>query len=231
MKPARQVVKPTTHRSVGIVHVGWFQPEGIVHESELEAAFVRHAVLCPATRTIHAQPFRLAWCDAEGVDRQYVPDYLVTLTDGSRVVVEVRPARFVDQDRAKFSAAAIQLAARQIGYVVITDEHVPETRQQIDRLILRAARGSVAADRIAPAVEIVAAAGIDGLSWSCAIDNAVPESDWHHLVGRRILVADTGVELSSSSRLFLPLNWPGARDHERLQFERWFGCQAWGANP
>ena len=230
MKPARQVVKPTTHRSVGIVHVGWFQPEGIVHESELEAAFVRHAVLCPATRTIHAQPFRLAWRDDDGADREYVPDYLVTLTDGSRVVVEVRPARFVDQDRAKFGAAATQLAAKRVGYVVVTDEHVPETRQQFDRLILRAARGSLAPGRIAHAIDVVAAAGSDGLVWSRALERDVSESDWHHMVGRRLLVADTGVELSLSSRLFLPLNWPGARDHERLQFERWFGCQAWGPN-
>ena len=227
MKPARQVVKPTTHRSVGIVHVGWFQPEGIAHESELEAAFVRHAVLCPATRTIHAQPFRLAWRDDEGTDHEYVPDYLVTLTDGSHVVVEVRPAKFVDQDRAKFGAAAAQLAARRIGYVVITDRHLPETRQQFDRLILRAARGSLAPDRIAHAVDMVTTAGSDGLVWSRALDSEVPESDWHHLIGRCLLAADTGVELSPSSRLFLPLNWPGARDHERLQFERWFGCQAW----
>ena len=230
MKPARQVVKPTTHRSVGIVHVGWFQAEGIVHESELEAAFVRHAVLCPVTRTIHAQPFRLAWRDVEGTDREYVPDYLVTLTDGSRVVVEVRPARFVDQDRAKFSAAAAQLAARQIRYVVVTDEHLPETTQQIDRLILRAARGSLASDRIALALEMVAETGADGLPWSRAMGSKVPESDWHHLIGRRIVAADSGIELAPASRLFLPLNWPGARDHERLQFERWFGCQAWWSN-
>jgi len=230
MKPARQVVKPTTHRSVGIVHVGWFQPEGIVHESELEAAFVRHAVLCPATRTIHAQPFRLAWCDTEGTDREYVPDYLVTLTDGSRIVVEVRPARFVNQDRAKFSAAAASLAAKRIGYTVVTDEHLSAARQQIDRLILRAARGNVMADRIAPALALVGAKGVDGLLWSRALASEVPEPDWHHLIGRRVLVADTGIELSPSSRLFLPLNWPGVRDHERLQFERWFGCQAWGPN-
>jgi hypothetical protein len=61
MKPARQVVKPTTHRSVGIVHASWIHPEGIVHESELEAAFVRHAILCPAVLSILAQPFKLVW--------------------------------------------------------------------------------------------------------------------------------------------------------------------------
>jgi len=227
MKPARQVVKPTTHRSVGIVHARWFQPEGIVHESELEAAFVRHAVLCPAIRAIQAQPFRLPWRDADGVDREYVPDYLVTLMDGSRIVVEVRPAKFVEQDRSKFDAAARSLAAKQIGYVVATDEHVPESRQQLDRLILRAARGNVSPARAASATALVASAGEGGLPWRSALVSEIPEQDWLHLVGRRLLVADTGVTLSASSRLFQPLECPGARDHECLQFERWFGCQAW----
>jgi hypothetical protein len=121
MKPARQVVKPTTHRSVGIVNASWFQPasedgpsrrrsiqiergclqsfcsvamtvteeSGIVHESELEAAFVRLAILCPAVLSIQAQPFRLDWIDEDGIARQYVPDYLVTLSDRHRVAVEV----------------------------------------------------------------------------------------------------------------------------------------------
>lgn len=227
MKPARQVVKPTTHRSVGIVHVGWFQPEGIVHESELEAAFVRHAVLCPAVRAIQAQPFRLAWRDSQGTDREYVPDYLVTLADGSRIVVEVRPARFVAQDRSKFAAAAHSLASKQISYVVVTDEHLADSLQQLDRLVLRAARGNVSAERCASAIALVTNAGEAGLLWSSALVSDIPEQDWLHLVGRRLLAADTGVALSVSSRLFQPLECPGARDHECLQFERWFGCQAW----
>ena len=65
------------------------EESGIVHESELEAAFVRLAILCPAVLSIQAQPFRLDWIDEDGIARQYVPDYLVTLSDRHRVVVEV----------------------------------------------------------------------------------------------------------------------------------------------
>lgn len=227
MKPARQVVKPTTHRSVGIVHASWIQAEGIVHESELEAAFVRHAILCPAVQAIHAQPFRLGWHDADGAEREYVPDYLVTLSDRSRVVIEVRPARFVEKDRLKFDAAATLLAGKGIGFVVITDRHVPEARQRADRLLLRSARGELSGERIARACAMVRDAGVAGLRWDAAIASGISEQDWHFLLGRRHLVADTGIELTLSSRLFLPLDWPGARDHECLQFEHWFGCQAW----
>ena len=227
MKPARQVVKPTTHRSVGIVNASWFQPEGIVHESELEAAFVRHAILCPAVLSIQAQPFRLDWVDEDGNARQYVPDYLVTLSDRHRVVVEVRPVRFVGKDHAKFDATAATLASKEIGFVVVSDEHVSELRQRAGRLILRSARGELTEDKRSRASDLVRAAGTAGLAWEVALASGIFERDWHFLLGRRLVVADTGVELSLSSRLFLPLNWPGARDHERLQFEHWFGCQTW----
>lgn len=227
MKPARQIVKPTTHRSVGIVNASWIQPEGIPHESELEAAFVRHAILCPAVVSIQAQPFRLDWFDGDGVAREYVPDYLVTLSDRHRVVVEVRPARFVDKDCLKFDAAAATLAGNGIGFVVITDGHVPKSRQQAGRFILRSARGKLGGDRISRACDLVRDAGNVGLTWEAAVATGTPELDWHFLLGRRLLVADTGVELARSSRLFQPLNWPGAREHEYLQFEHWFGCQAW----
>src|ERR1700758_190751 len=137
MKPARQIVKPTTRRSVGLIHASWFASDGIPHESELEAAFVRHAVLCTAVMHIHAQPFRIDWVDGKVEQRTYVPDYLVTLRDRSRLVVEVKPAKFVDQDRDKFDAAAGLLAKRRIGFTVITERHVSESLQRAGRLLLR----------------------------------------------------------------------------------------------
>ena len=230
MKPVRQVVKPTTHRSVGIVNAGWVQPEGIPHESELEAAFVRHAILCPTVSLIQSQPFKLDWSAPDGSAGSYVPDYLVTLSDRSRIVVEVRPARFVDKDRVKFQAAALLLAGRGIDYVVITDEHVAEPKQRAARLILRSARGHLSDDLAIQAVGVVSAVGRCGLTLESAIATSIPLTVWRFLVGRRRLIADTGFELHPSSRLFQPLDWPGVKEHERLQFERWFGCQAWRPN-
>ena len=230
MKPARQVVKPTTHRSVGIVNVSWLQPDGIPHESELEAAFIRYAVLCPAVREISAQPFQLPWTDAAGADRAYVPDFQVTLLDGTKVVVEIRPARFIETDREKFDAAARLLGQKRIDFIVISDELLPKELQVLTRLLLRSARGELGADLITRADELVARAGIGGLAWNEALASGIAERDWHHLLGRRRFVSDTGLSLRPTSRLHQPLDWPGARDHERLQFDRWFGCQAWRPN-
>ena len=230
MKPARQVVKPTTHRSVGIVNVSWLQPDGIPHESELEAAFIRYAVLCPAVREISAQPFQLPWTDAAGADRAYVPDFQVTLLDGTKVVVEIRPARFIEKDREKFDAAARLLGQKRIDFIVISDELLPKELQVLTRLLLRSARGELGADLITRADELVARAGIGGLAWNEALASGIAERDWHHLLGRRRFVSDTGLSLRPTSRLHQPLDWPGARDHERLQFDRWFGCQAWRPN-
>jgi len=230
VKPARQVVKPTTHRSVGIVNVSWLQPDGIPHESELEAAFIRYAVLCPAVREISAQPFQLPWTDAAGADRAYVPDFQVTLLDGTKVVVEIRPARFIETDREKFDAAARLLGQKRIDFIVISDELLPKELQVLTRLLLRSARGELGADLITRADELVARAGIGGLAWNEALASGIAERDWHHLLGRRRFVSDTGLSLRPTSRLHQPLDWPGARDHERLQFDRWFGCQAWRPN-
>jgi len=230
VKPARQVVKPTTHRSVGIVNVSWLQPDGIPHESELEAAFIRYAVLCPAVREISAQPFQLPWTDAAGADRAYVPDFQVTLLDGTKVVVEIRPARFIEKDREKFDAAARLLGQKRIDFIVISDELLPKELQVLTRLLLRSARGELGADLITRADELVARAGIGGLAWNEALASGIAERDWHHLLGRRRFVSDTGLSLRPTSRLHQPLDWPGARDHERLQFDRWFGCQAWRPN-
>jgi hypothetical protein len=230
VKPARQVVKPTTRRSVGIVNVSWLQADGIPHESELEAAFIRHAVLCSAVQEIAAQPFRLPWVDSVGVDRTYVPDFQVRLTDGAKIVVEIRPSRYIDQDREKFDAAAQILGQKGIDFVVISDERLPKPLQKLAKIMLRSARGDMASAVASRACDIVTGAGVCGLAWSDALSTEISEQDWHHLLGRRQLVADTGITLLPTSRLHQPMNWPGAREHERLQFDRWFGCQAWGQN-
>lgn len=230
MKPARQVVKPTTHRSVGIVNVSWLQPNGIPHESELEAAFIRYAVLCPAVREISAQPFQLPWTDAAGAARAYVPDFQVTLIDGTRVVVEIRPLRFIAKDHEKFDAASRLLGQKRIDFIVISDALLPKELQALTKLVLRSARGELGADLITRADELVARAGAGGLAWTDALASGIAEHDWLLLLGRRRIIADTGVTLLPTSRLHQPLDWPGVRDHERLQFDRWFGCQAWRPN-
>jgi hypothetical protein len=204
MKPARQIVKPTTRRSVGLIHASWFASDGIPHESELEAAFVRHALLCTAVMHIDAQPFRIDWVDRSVEQRSYVPDYLVTLRDRTRIVVEVKPTKFVDEDRDKFDSAAALLAKKRIGFVVITEKHVPESLQCAGRLLLRSGRGELPKERIASAVARAREGGTTGLSWSEALASGISEQDWHYLLARGLLLADTGVKLTLSSRLFQP---------------------------
>lgn len=79
MTPARQIVKPTPLRSDGVVNSSWVRGGGIAHESELDAAFVWHSILCPTVLSIHEQSFRPDWHDGDGVARECVPDDLTTL--------------------------------------------------------------------------------------------------------------------------------------------------------
>jgi hypothetical protein len=54
-----------------------------------------------------SQPFRLRFETADGDPGEHIPDFLVVLRDGSRWLLDVRPASLVgDEDAVRFAAAA-----------------------------------------------------------------------------------------------------------------------------
>jgi hypothetical protein len=70
----------------------------------------------PQVAAIAAQPFRLRWDDTRrGRGRGHVPDFFARLTDGTGVVVDVRPAsRVPASDAAIFAATGA--ACKQAGW-------------------------------------------------------------------------------------------------------------------
>jgi hypothetical protein len=61
---------------------------------------------------LSSQPFTLTWRDPEGKAVSHTPDYFARLSDGSAVVVDVRPAdRVKPADAAKFGMTVSACAA------------------------------------------------------------------------------------------------------------------------
>jgi hypothetical protein len=64
----------------------------------------------PAVFALASQPFRLVWTDDER-DREHTPDYFARLTDGTGVVVDVRPQSLVDEGAAEVFAVTARICA------------------------------------------------------------------------------------------------------------------------
>ncbi|MFG2940310.1 TnsA-like heteromeric transposase endonuclease subunit [Streptomyces sp. NPDC048282] len=64
----------------------------------------------PAVVALASQPFCLAWAD-DGRDREHTPDYFARLSDGTGLVVDVRPENLVDDDAAEVFAFTARVCA------------------------------------------------------------------------------------------------------------------------
>lgn len=64
----------------------------------------------PAVIALASQPFRLLWADGDR-DREHTPDYFARLSDGTGVVVDVRPESLVDEETAEVFAFTARVCA------------------------------------------------------------------------------------------------------------------------
>ncbi len=94
--------------ATGAVHVGF--------ESWVERDHLMRLDFDPQVSAMVSQPFRLSW-RVEGRQRrvEHTPDYFVRRTDGSGLVIDVRPdERIEPEDAAKFAATAV--ACARVGW-------------------------------------------------------------------------------------------------------------------
>jgi TnsA endonuclease N terminal len=227
MKPARQVVTRSPHRSVGLVNAGWLQQESIEWESPHEQRFIHCVLLLPNLVALKHQPFKIEYRDAAGRLHKYTPDFLVELKDGVRVVVEVKPTRFVDKYRTEFDAAASQLRDAGGQFYVLTEKQVQKDRAKRARLWLKFARQGAADADTVPVLRRVAAAP-DGIPYGELRDLGFSEGAILHLLGRRYLKTNAQFELNPETRLVAIDR--GDLGNERIQFDSWFDCSPWRTN-
>jgi hypothetical protein len=106
---------------VGVVNPGWLLDHAVEHESSLERRFIMVALSCPVVRDIHHQPCEVDLTLACGVTCKYTPDFLLSLVDGSEVIVEVKPEKFVPEHAMKLDAARAAFNLQGIEFEAFTD--------------------------------------------------------------------------------------------------------------
>jgi hypothetical protein len=118
----RKVVTRAPHREVGIVNASWLLDHDVEHESHLEKRFIMVALSCPVVVDVKHQPFEV-WLGPEKTNR-YTPDFLVTFSDGDKVVIEVKPQVFLKKHQSRHEAAKNQLASMGFKFLVVTDKEI-----------------------------------------------------------------------------------------------------------
>ncbi|WP_382323290.1 Tn7 transposase TnsA N-terminal domain-containing protein [Hydrogenophaga sp. UC242_50] len=118
----RAVVTRSPHREVGVVNPGWLLDHSVHHESSLERRFIMVALSCPVVRDIQHQPCEIELTLASGQTCKYTPDFLLSLVDGSEVIVEVKPEKFVPEHAMKLDAAKVAFNRQGREFEVFTDK-------------------------------------------------------------------------------------------------------------
>lgn len=219
MKPARQVISRSPHRTVGSIHASWFQADPIHHESDLEAGIAKTLLLAPTVESIRPQAIKLTYWDGAD-ERTHVPDFLVTLRDKRTAVVEGKPERFVPEHRQKFDACATLLRQRGVDYFVCTDKHADKARVARADELLQAARMAAPAEQLAELIAWVRTSGRATVQET--LSKGYSEMLVEHAVGRRLLLTDPTLDLA-------PGSWLTTQEtaDELLCIEHWLGCSPW----
>lgn len=233
MRPARQVISRSPHRSVGRIAAPWLEgTQFLEHESETEKSFLQLAVTCPVVRDIKAQPFKLSYM-LDGQSSTNIPDYLLTLSAGTGLVVEVKPEKFVPRYKDRFDAISLELAKSGLTYYAVT--HCAPGDAAVNEAALWRRYARTVADEATCSHAKSLASSQGGMTFADLLLAGIPAATIYHLLGRGQLVSSSGFALTPVTRL-LPFMKEESLD-ERVYFEHWIGCTPWrthlaaGATP
>ena len=134
MQPTtRKVVKRAPSHTVRLIPLAHLQIEPVEADSSLERDFIHTAVRFAYIASVRHQPFKLNFEDSS-----YTPDFLLTFKDGSRLVVEVKPADKVDGYRELFDNASSKRQDAGFLFLVADDKTIRrDDRADKARLIRR----------------------------------------------------------------------------------------------
>ncbi|MDE2621663.1 MAG: hypothetical protein KGM83_00535 [Betaproteobacteria bacterium] len=225
MNSVRQVVSRSPKRAVGIVNAKWFQGSPIEFESLLEKSFIQLCLLSPAVRNITHQPFRLPLSDK----RWYIPDFLLTLIDGARVVVEVKPLSKFPKYIDRFDQIAGKLLPHQLPFLVAHDKLITwSNRHRNAARILRyriETSSHISESDILQVVNQAPDSGIliAALQAECHCSMA----DILHLIATRKISVSRDLAITNNSPVFSISK--GEKD-ATFQFFNWIGDSPWRTN-
>jgi hypothetical protein len=223
-KAARRVVTRSPHRSVGIMACSWVQDRGIEYESQLERRFLQRALVFPHLKEIFHQPFRIDYFELDE-PRSYIPDFLLCFKDGSKIVVEVKPAVFINKNRGKLNAAKSLLSPKSVPFLAITDKEIDSgTAARGAALLLRYARGAISDQSRSRCMHLIHAQS-NALALGALMAKAdVSLGDVLHLIARGHLSIPSSLSIDSTTPVTLTNQ---EEKNVPLCFCNWFNATPW----
>lgn len=215
--PVRQLIKPTTPRTVHLLNLGALAAP-VQAEASTEADFVRLAALCPTVRNIVSQPCTL---DLDG--QAFTPDYRIDCGNGVVSYWEVKLEQRFDKYRSLFNKAASHLHAQGARFYAISNVSLRRRDQhQFAELLHRYGKGAppeAVLNRVLAEVhEHPDGYPIDQLT----VRALVPHELIYHLLARRRLTFKN--RISASDLLVLPEHLEKDDD---LQLASWLDVSPW----
>lgn len=223
-KAVRKVVTRSPHRSVGIIACSWIQDFGIEYESQLERQFLHLALIFPHIRKIIHQPFKFEYREQEK-SRTYTPDFLLFFKDGGKIVVEVKPAKFVKKSLEKFDYAKSVLLPKKIPFIVVTDKQIRAgTAARSAALLLRYARGHISEQSHTRCMQIAYATTGSIALGSLMKDANVSFGEVLHLIARGHLSTPTPLSIDMATPI-TPTNQ--GEENGTICFCNWLNVTPW----
>jgi hypothetical protein len=214
--PARKVVSRSPVRTVRRLNLPGIFDRPIECESSLERDFVLRAALCPSVCQLQHQPFRLELSSG----RRYTPDFLVSYQSGARVVVEVKLNDRMDRYADVFADARSLLAARDIGFLVLTEVQIRSRRVHERAAMLLRYRKMHVDPSVRERVLTQLASHPGGLTLVTLQKRCdAARTDVLSLAAARAIRADSALSLDDDSRFFPNISMEA--DHE-IRLENWF---------
>jgi hypothetical protein len=209
----RRIVHPSPVRPVRQVCLPYLQSEPIEAESSLERAFVHITALYPRCTKIEHQPFRLDLNIGS-----YTPDYLISFTDGSRCVVEVKPQALLAGFEQKFAQAKAQLLAHRLPFFVALDSHLHQGSRATNAMRIRR-YGKSLCDTSEIDIVLNLLAAKSGLCVGQLINAGIKKETLAHLACRHLIVLSRHFGLANDDTVCLPTNNEGESD--AVHFASW----------
>lgn len=241
-KPARPVVKRSPHRNVGVIAAPWLQPNLIEWESHLERSCIYASIALWVVKKVVHQPFRVP-IHLNDRECSYYPDFAVTLLDGTEIVIEVKPKKFVEENALRFNQAADWLSSRGIVFVVLTEIELRHRAwEHVYPLFLRYANWEIDPYQQSKVHQHITDAG-GAVPFAALWDGVNPKSKVpvYHMLGRRQVLCDprkwqdeTSLVSSIDPKTRILVERGEYNEHDRISpatnlFLQWFGVEAWRA--
>ena len=225
MEPStRKVVKRSPSHTVRLIPLAHLQTEPVEADSSLESDFIHTAARYAYLASMQHQPFKLNFEDSS-----YTPDFLLTFKDGSRLVVEVKPAGKVDGYRELFDKASRKLQAAGLHFLVADDKTIRrDDRAKKARVIRRYSKTACRPNEQARILVLLQGCK-DGI---CIADLAhmhgVRKTELYCLIARNLLCTLPSLSLGDSAKVFIPqISEKTGGAHHAIQFAGWFDAEIW----